>query len=191
MEDSKKIKVVNRTNGSVGYSIPDMQNLHRVYSAKEEKIITFEELRKLSYIPGGETMIKDYLVVKDPEAIEALNFSIEPEYFYTEEQVIKLMQEGTLDQFLDCLDFAPDGVLELIKSLAVSLPLNDVPKRKAIWDKLNFNVDKAIEMNEIANENQGLPRGNNRRAAAPFNADSDQSKATVQNKPRRRVVVAD
>ena len=153
MEDSKKIKVVNRTNGSVGYSIPDMQNLHRVYSAKEEKIITFEELRKLSYVPGGEAMIKDYLVVKDPEAIEALNFNIEPEYFYTEEQVIKLMQEGTLDQFLDCLDFAPDGVLELIKSLAVSLPLNDVPKRKAIWDKLNFNVDKAIEMNEIANEN--------------------------------------
>ena len=53
MEDNRKVKVKNRTNNNVGYSIPDMQNLKRQYSPREEKIITFEELRKLSYIPGG------------------------------------------------------------------------------------------------------------------------------------------
>lgn len=42
MEDNKQVKVINRTNSTVGYSIPDMQNLHRTYSGKEEKVITFE-----------------------------------------------------------------------------------------------------------------------------------------------------
>jgi len=39
------------------------------------------------------------------------------------------MKTGSLDEFLDCLDFAPEGVTDLIKTLAVELPLNDVAKR--------------------------------------------------------------
>ena len=187
MEDNRKVKVINRTSGSVGYTIPDMQNLHRVYASKEEKVITFEELRKLTYIPGGETMIKNYLVIKDPEVIKELNLKIEPEYFYTEEEIINLMQKGSLDQFLDCLDFAPDGVLEMIKDLAITLPLNDVPKRKAILDKLNFNVDKAIEMNQIDTPEEA-PRANNRRAAAPSTAALDSSEEAPK---ARRVIVTE
>ena len=47
------IKVTNRDNGSVGYTIPDMGNLHRSFQSGETKEITMEELRKLSYLPGG------------------------------------------------------------------------------------------------------------------------------------------
>ena len=184
MEDNRQVKVMNRTNGTVGYSIPDMQNLHRNYTAKEEKVITFEELRKLSYIPGGENLLKNYLIIKDPEVIEALNLHIEPEYYYSEKEIIDLMQNGSLDEFLDCLDFAPDGVLDTIKDVAVKLPLNSVPKRKAILDKLHFNVDKAIEMLEVPVEEE-LPRGNNRRAAVPFKGSENQNKATTSV---RRVV---
>ena len=32
----------------------------------------------------------------------------------------------------------------MVKNLAVALPLNDVAKRKAIKDKLGFDVDKAV-----------------------------------------------
>ena len=148
IDDQTRVKVVNRTNNTVGYSIPDMQNLHRNYTAKEEKIITFGELRSLSYVPGGMEIIKNYLVIKDPDVIKALNINIEPEYYYDEKEIINLMQNGSLDEFLDCLDFAPDGVLDLIKEISVKLPLNDVIKRKAIFDKLGFNVDKAIDMKE-------------------------------------------
>jgi hypothetical protein len=56
------------------------------------------------------------------------------------------MKVGTLEQFLDCLDFAPESVLENIKDMAVSLPLNDVSKRNAIQEKLGFDVSKAIEI---------------------------------------------
>ena len=70
--------------------------------------------------------------------------NIEPEYNMSVEDVKKLMLEGSLDAFLDCLDFAPAGVIQIIKDLAVKLPLNDVAKRKAIKDKTNFDVDRAI-----------------------------------------------
>ena len=68
------------------------------------------------------------------------------EYHYSEEDVKQLMQTGSLDQFLDCLDFAPQVIKEMIKTLAVELPLNDVQKREAIKEKLGFDVTKAIEI---------------------------------------------
>ena len=64
MDDSVKVKVVNRAgNGLVSYTIPDMGNLHRDFQDGETKIITFEEIRKLSYLPGGMTILNDYLII--------------------------------------------------------------------------------------------------------------------------------
>lgn len=140
------IKVLNRDNGSVCYSIPEMNGLRRVYQSGETKQVTFEELQKLSYIPGGMTLLKQNLVILNDEAVDRLLGHVEPEYRYTEADVKKIMREGSLDQFLDCLDFAPDGVKELIKTLAVEMPLNDVNKRQAIFNKLGFNVDNAIRI---------------------------------------------
>ena len=36
------------------------------------------------------------------------------------------------------------GVIDLIKSFAVSLPLTDLNKRKALKDKTGFDVDKVL-----------------------------------------------
>lgn len=141
------IKVLNRDNGAVLYSIPEMNGLTRIFQAGETKQITFEELQKLSYIPGGMPLLQDCLVIlNNQEAINELLGHVEPEYSYTKEDIIKLMKTGTIDQFLDCLDFAPGGVKDLIKTLSVELPLNDVQKRQAIYEKLGFNVDNAIRI---------------------------------------------
>lgn len=150
------IKVLNRDNGFVVYSIPEMNGLKRVFQKGEIKQVTFEELQKLSYIPGGMELLQDCLVILDnKKAIQELLGEVEPEYSYTEEDIIKLMKEGSLEEFLDCLDFAPIGVKDLIKTLAVQLPLNDVSKREAILNKLGFNVDNAIRIKrEVATENQ-------------------------------------
>lgn len=151
MERTTRIKVLNRDNGSVVYSIPEMNGLRRVFQSGETKEITFEELEKLSYIPGGLRLLEDSLVIEDKEAVDLLLGHVEPEYAYTEKDIIRLMKEGSLDEFLDCLDFAPQGVKELIKKLSVDLPLNDVSKREAILNKLGFNVDNAIRIKkEIA-----------------------------------------
>ena len=157
MDDSKKIKVINRQgNGVVSYKIPDMGNLYRVFQSGEEKILTFEEIRKLSYVPGGQKLLDQYLIIDDKEALKELNMSPEPEYYYSREDIINLMQNGSLDEFLDCLDFAPAGVKENIKILSVELPLNDVAKRKAILEKMNFNVDNAIRIKEESKEDNGF-----------------------------------
>ncbi len=62
----------------------------------------------------------------------------------SEQDVVQLLKEGSLEQFLDCLDFAPEGVIELIKKFAVELPLEDYKKREALKVKTGFDVDRAV-----------------------------------------------
>lgn len=152
IENNTMIKVTNRDNGHVGYTIPDLNNLTRTFTANETKEIPMIELRKLSYIPGGRMILKDYLVLDNQEAIEELLSEVEPEYYYKEEDVKKLLIEGSLDALKDCLDYAPVGTLDLVKKVAVELPLNDVAKRKAILEMTGFNVDSAIMINEETKE---------------------------------------
>lgn len=155
MEKTAPVKVLNRDSGSVVYSIPEMNGLRRTYQAGEIKEVTFEEIEKLSYIPGGPELLRDSLVILDnDEVIKEIVGETEPEYKYTKEDIINLLKNGTLDEFLDCLDFAPEGVLDLIKALAVELPLNDVSKRNAIREKLNFDIDNVIRIQEEATEGE-------------------------------------
>jgi len=172
----KTVAVQCRESNRVGYKIPDMGNLKRNFQPGEIKYITFEELFKLFQAPGGEYIIRNYLIIKDEEAVEALMQQVEPEYYYTKERVIDLMQNGSADEFEDCLNFAPQGVLEVIKDLAVSLPLNDIVKRDLILKKLDFNVANAIELtkdDEVVEE--AAPK---RKAATP----------QTPKKPVRKVV---
>ena len=165
MKKDTEIKVFNRDNGAVVYSIPEMNGLRRVFQPGEEKEITFEEIQKLSYMPGGMALLEDSLVIKNPEAVSAILGHVEPEYSYDRNDIKKLMKEGSLDEFLDCLDFAPEGVHELIKALAVEMPLNDVAKRKAILEKLKFDVDMAVrikEESEQPNDTQSSPANHRR-----------------------------
>ena len=153
MDKNMLVKVLNRDNGSVVYTIPEMNGLTRVFQSGETKEVSYEELRQLSYIPGGMDLLKDSLVIlNNPTIINSILGHVEPEYYYTKDDVIKLMKTGSLDEFLDCLDFAPEGVKDLIKTLAVDLPLNDVQKREAILNKTGFNVDNAIR---LKNESTG------------------------------------
>ncbi len=140
------VKVINKYNGLVVYAIEEL-GINRTYHPGEIKDVTFEELQRLSYTPGGEVLLKEYLEVHNKEAVEAL-FTNAPEieYYYSKEDVKRILTEGSLDEFLDCLDFAPAAIKEEIKDLAVELPLNDIEKRQAILDKLHFNVTKAIEV---------------------------------------------
>lgn len=160
------IKVSNRDNGSVGYNIPEM-GIKRMFQKGEIKEVTMEELRKLSYLPGGQVIINECLIVHNEEALKELNPNYEPEYFYTEKEVKELLLHGTQAQFLDCLDFAPEGVIGLVKQLAVELEINDLAKRNAIFEKTGFNVTRAIEINHESDEVDTEPEIKQRRTAAP------------------------
>lgn len=190
LEKTAIIKVMNRDNGTVGYTIPDLNNLHRNFQPKEEKEVTMEELRKLSYLPGGETIIRDCLIIENEEALKELLSNVEPEYFYTEEDIKTLLTSGTIDQFMDCLDFAPTGVIDLVKDLAVKMEINDIRKRQAILEKTGFNVDKAIQINKETSEEEA-PAEKTRRAqpisANATNADTNTGRKTAP--PKYKVTV--
>lgn len=87
--------------------------------------------------------MQDFLQI-DIEVTNEFNIRREPEYDMSEEDIVKLIQTGSLDAFLDCLDFAPVGVIDLIKTFAVSLPMEDLHKRKALMDKTGFDVTTAL-----------------------------------------------
>lgn len=146
------IKVKNSTNSRVGYLIPDLGNFHRSFMPGETKEVTFEEIQKLSFTPGGEVILKNHLIIEDKEALSLILGDVEPEYFYTQEDVKSLLESGTIEQFMDFLDFAPEGLINSVKDLAVSLEVNDIRKRNAIKDKTGFDVTKAIEINHMVTE---------------------------------------
>lgn len=149
------IKIKNRSMGSVGYTIPelgDKRNIHRHFSAGETKEIPVEEFRALEFIPGGLTLIEKYFQIMDKAELDRMNVVVEPEYFLSEDEIKELLNYGTLDKFLDTLDFAPEGVIDLIKQYSVSLPLNDYQKRQALLKKTGFNVDNALRIQVEANE---------------------------------------
>ena len=150
IEKNRLVKVKNRDSGTVGYIIPDLGNLRRSFMPNETKEITFDELQKLHYISGGDYIIENCLLIEDKEVLKEIfeGKQVEPEYFYTEEDIKNLLLNGSLDEFLDCLDFAPDGVIEIIKDLAVKLEINDIKKRAAIQRKTGLNINSAVMFNE-------------------------------------------
>jgi hypothetical protein len=133
----------------------------------ETKEIPMEELRKLSYQPGGLYILENCLVIDNDEAIEELLHGVEPEYKYTEKDVEYILTQASLDEFLDCLDFAPNGVIDMIKTKAVDIRLNDVNKRQAILAKTGFNVTKAIEINHMSQAADEVVESKTRRTSAP------------------------
>ena len=89
-------------------------------------------------------IITRFLQVQDNEVLNSFNMRVEPEYHMSERDVANLLVNGSLDEFLDALDFAPDGVMDLIKRMAISIPLMDMNKREALKKKTGLDVDAAL-----------------------------------------------
>lgn len=162
------IKVSNRSHGTVVYNIPE-RHIRKEFAPKETKTISFDEIVAVTNQAGGRELFYDYLLIQNEEALhEALNVQEEPEYWLTNEKVPTWITSCTLAEFKDALDFAPDGVKDLIKSYAVSLPLNDVAKREAIKEQLGFDVSKALELaSDAAAASETAAAPTKRRATTP------------------------
>ena len=131
------------------------------------------ELRAAVQVPGTYSVIQDDLIIHSAEAVKELFPSAEPEYFYGTKEVDELLLRGSLDQLKDALDFAPDGVIALIKDRAVELKLNDMDKREAIFDQTGFNITKALEIKKLSGEEEKVEAKTRR--AAPVSATAETS----------------
>lgn len=157
MDRNTIFNVKNRSAGVIVICNPEASPARRSFAPGEVKRMTYDELEKFSFQPGGREMLRNYLQVQSVEAIKELDMKVEPEYNMSENDIKELLLNGSQDQFLDTLDFAPTAVIDLIKAFAVSLPLNDLNKRQALLKKTGFNVDEAIK-NSGPDEEENIPQ---------------------------------
>lgn len=139
--------VKNRGASTVVYKIPE-DGIRREFKPGQTQQISSEELEKLTYQPGGATILSQFLQIQDLDAIKQLHVKAEPEYHMSERDVYNLITKGSLDSFLDALDFAPIGVIDLIKKMSIDIPMVDIQKRKALKEKTGFDVEAALKHNE-------------------------------------------
>ena len=157
------VTVENRTAGKIVYQIPD-RHIRRELAPRQVIRVPKEEIEALSYTAGGLDLIRNHLLVKDEEILDDLNIHREPEYYMNADNVAKLIKEGSLNEFKDALDFAPDGVKDMIKDLSVQIPLNDYSKRQALKEMTGFDVDAAIQHDQ---ENKAIEGDEAPAAPAP------------------------
>lgn len=180
--------VKNRSASTVIYSIPEMNNLRREFRPGEIKSVTGSELIQLSYRPGGRRIIENYLLINNEEVLDGLNMEVEPEYKLDEAGVVKLLKDGSEDQLIDCLNFAPEGVKDLVKAVALAMPLNDLNKCKIIKDMLGYDVLFVRSTNEQIAKESGAEAAHapaKKRRVASTSSAAKQTTTTAKRKTRK------
>ena len=180
---SMMYRVKNRGASTVVYKIPQ-DGIRREFKPGQPLQISSEELEKLTYQPGGTLILSQFLQILDLEGIQKANIKTEPEYHMSEVDVSRLITSGSLDAFLDCLDFAPIGVIDLVKKLSVSIPMVDIQKRKALKEKTGFDVEAALKHQEEDREDEQktiLKQSNGERRVQPEAAPAGRRTAPKYN----------
>ena len=182
LNKNDKVAVKSRNGGEVFYRLSDSAGL-RTFNRGETQQVPFEEIEKLLYTPGGEYLIRNSLIIA-PEALEELGIKVYPEYFYTEDEVKELLENGTLDQLEDTLNFAPKGVIDIIHQMSIKIELPDTRKRKMIFEKTGFNIDGALAVNEALKEETEIKEDIEKpvRKAAPIKTVERKSAPITANK---------
>lgn len=148
MTENKIYLVTNRSATRVFYSLPELGIKSRDFQPGETKRISYDELMALSGIPGGNAIIRNYLLIKDDVVRDTLVGAVEPEYHMTADQVKELILRGTYDEWLDALDFAPAGVIDLIKELSIEMPLTDMNKMTMFKNKTGIDLARLIQIRQ-------------------------------------------
>lgn len=172
MAEDTKYLIKNRSAGVCVYRIPE-DGIRRSFAPGEVKKVSASELEKLTYQAGGIEILSNFLQILDISAREQIGLRTEPEYDMSESDITTMLKEGSMDQFFDCLDFAPPGVIDLIKRISVEMPLTDYNKRVALKEKLGFDIDRAIANNKADKEDkpEETPKRRTQTTTAPASAE--------------------
>ena len=166
----RRVKVVNRTGGSLAYKIDTLRVTRHWPRPGDYLNISISELSELKTVPGGNYILKECLIIEDKEALNILfpDTELEPEYNYGLKEVEALLYEADLAQLLDALDFAPKGVLELIKTKATEKLPNETAKIEAINKKFKIDLNKVNELHQEKEIKEQAPKQTRRRRTAPI-----------------------
>ena len=140
------MKVMNRSTGQAGYALPEL-NIRRVFNIGEIKELKDNEIRALYNTDAGRGMLTHILQVQNKDFVLKEIWPDAPiEYFWTIEDIKKCIYEDSVELFAETIDYAPDGVVDIIKDLAWRGPMNDLNKCNVLRDKLGFDPIAAHEI---------------------------------------------
>lgn len=133
------MKVMNRSTGTAGYSLPEL-NIRRVFNVGEIKELKDKEILALYNTDAGRLMLCQILQVQNKEFVQKEIWPDAPvEYFWTIEDIKKCMLEESAELFAETLEYAPEGVVDIMKDLAWRTPLTDLNKCTIMKQKLGFD----------------------------------------------------
>lgn len=176
--DNTKIAVQNLTNNDVVY-IDDNGGIIRrmVFHAQQTLPVEKEVIERMQYDTGGAILLKDFLSVKDEDMRSSIGVPADQiEYNWTKKDVKELLTSGEEDALRDALDFAPQGIVDMIIDMAVDMPLNDRNKVEIISEASGRNIEMMIN-NKLQYE----------KASEKAPEKTTQRRTTAKAQPGRRV----
>lgn len=189
---TKMVAVTNRDNGEVFAKLSGGRMID--FNRGQTKKVSLDDLAEINSTEGGRVLLREYLVIGDKAALDFLEMQPEPEYYYSEKEIKKLLTEGSLDQLEDCLNFAPEGVLNLLKDMALEMEIPDVRKRKLIAQKTGFNIDNILQVKaalDVETGETGDKEEKKTRKAEPINSEPKRKSTPIAAKteyPEYKVV---
>ena len=151
VKDDDISEITNLLDCTCGY-IVDLTGVRRILPPHASFKVKASELRELFYQRGGQELLHNYIRVGNKALAQEFGVDVDntPEYNWGRKDVIDALNNPDIDVLLDALDFAPDGIKQLIADVAVETEVSDVNKRKAISDKLGIDVDAMITNKYLA-----------------------------------------
>ena len=187
----KRVKVVNRTGGSLAYKIDTLRVTRHWPRPGDYLNISVSELSELRTVPGGNYILEECLIIEDKEALSVLfpDQELEPEYNYGLKEIEALLYEADTEQLLDALDFAPKGVLDLIKAKSAEKLPNTTAKIDAINNKFKIDLNKVNELHQEKEIKEQISAPTRRRRTAPIVDTKEQKQES--SLPKYKVVKED
>ncbi len=180
LTDDTLVSIRNMVNHKVVYVLPDW-NRKVVFEPFQERKIPAGELRALHYTTGGYNLLHDYLCVENADLraeFEIPKDQIEYDWKLDDIKHLLLDNNALIESLQDALDFAPEGIREMIIDYAVIWRIPDSNKRKVISQMTGIDIDKQIEFSELVDNN----------AAEDTTPSHRRVKNTTQTRTGRRVI---
>lgn len=188
-----KVQVQNLADHQVGFSDNNAGLVRRiVFPPQATMELDADILERLNYTYGGKVLLRDFLSIKDKDL--ALKFGVDEETFdneynWTQDDVDNVLINEPLERLLDALDFGPDGIIDLIVSRSIALPINDISKMKAIEEKTGKQIELMIknknQFEEAIGTGDETPKVSQRRVAPKTSEKDDIAKIAAENVARR------
>lgn len=185
--DDETVVITNLLDHTTGYIVETSNGtVRRFLPAFASFKVKAEELRQLNYTLGGQEILKNYIRVENSDLAAEFGVDTEatPEYNWTESDVVDCLNNSDINVLLDALDFAPEGIKQLIVDKAVELEIPDVNKRQAISKAMGADIDSMIK-NKHAYDNaeaEEKPKTTRRRTTTSASGTATKTRRTSTTK---------